>query len=250
MQAVLIACGIFALGLGLAVWNSRWKFADNATFVAIFLTPLLVYGIASGMVREFTGPGGWGAKFREAAQAKVAVTATSLTSLAEVVQKVEMVSKGGPAELAGLGASLPRNKPVALTFQLGQPGYNVQLARQYIQLMLLTDPQMSVLVIDKDRRFVAMTEGTTMLTMLNNPAQGQQIIAAISDGRPDYLLGVPGFHVNTVKADDSNATALERMRVENVQSIVVVDDDKRPAGIVKRDDLVARLLEKLATPDK
>jgi CBS domain len=248
--ALLIAGGVFGIGLGLAVWNSRWKFADNATFIALFLTPLLVYGIASGMVGEFTAPGGWGAKFREAAQANVVVTATSLTPLSEAVQKFELVSKGGLAELEGLGAKLQRNKPIALTFQLGQLGYNVDTARKYVEFLLLTDPQMSVLILDQGRRFVAMTEGTTMLTMLKDPNQGQQIIDAISSGRAGYLLGLPGLHVNTVKANDSNATALERMRVENVQSIVVVDDDKRPAGIVKRDDIVARLLEKLATPDR
>jgi predicted transcriptional regulator len=31
---------------------------------------------------------------------------------------------------------------------------------------------------------------------------------------------------------------------------VVIDDDGKPTGVVKRDDIVSRLLEKLATPDK
>ena len=44
--------------------------------------------------------------------------------------------------------------------------------------------------------------------------------------------------------------ALEKMRQQSARSIVVVDSEGAPIGVVKRDDLVSRLLEKLATPDK
>ena len=48
----------------------------------------------------------------------------------------------------------------------------------------------------------------------------------------------------------SYATALEKMRQQNARAIVIVDDQGTPTGVVKRDDIVSRLLEKLATPDK
>jgi predicted transcriptional regulator len=44
--------------------------------------------------------------------------------------------------------------------------------------------------------------------------------------------------------------ALEKMRQQNARFIVVVDDQGTPTGVVKRDDIVSRLLDKLATPDK
>jgi hypothetical protein len=66
----------------------------------------------------------------------------------------------------------------------------------------------------------------------------------------EFFLNLPGFHTNSIKASDSNAVALEKMRQQNARSIVVVDSEGVPTGVVKRDDLVSRLLEKLATPDK
>lgn len=38
---------------------------DSATTVAILLVPLLVYGVASGRLKELSGPGGWDLKFAE-----------------------------------------------------------------------------------------------------------------------------------------------------------------------------------------
>jgi predicted transcriptional regulator len=87
-----------------------------------------------------------------------------------------------------------------------------------------------------------------MLTLLRVP--GQQITGALASGNRDFFVNLPGFHTNTIKAADSNATALEKMRAQNARSIVVVDDQGTPAGVVKRDDIVSRLLEKLATPDR
>jgi hypothetical protein len=40
------------------------------------------------------------------------------------------------------------------------------------------------------------------------------------------------------------------MRKQNARQIVAVDDDHHPFGFVKRGDIVARLLEQLAAPDK
>ena len=152
------------------------------------------------------------------------------------------------------------HKPIALTFQLGHGGYALNVAKQFLEELLLIDPQMSVLLLDQDGRFVAMTEGTTILGVLERPAEdqqptvGQQIINAISSGRKDNLIGLPVFHavfhVNTVMENDTNIMALEKMRLEGVQSIVVLDDNKRPVGIVRHDNIVAELLETLVAPDK
>jgi len=223
------------------------KFGDSATFVALLLTPMVVYGVASGKIQEFSAPGGWGAKFRDAAQA--AVTPTALTTpLNQIAQQFDIIQKAGLAELQGLGARLQKGKPIALSFQLGQQNYDVDVATKYIEFLLLTDNDMTVLIVDSNRHFVAMTEGTTMLTLLRN--QGQQIRNALATANSLFFITLPGFHTNSIKATDSNATALEKMRAQNARSIVVVDDQGTPTGVVKLDDIVARLLEKLATPDK
>jgi CBS domain protein len=246
MQAVLLAGGAFALAFAVAFAINRMKVGDSATFIALLITPLLVYGVASGKIQEFSAPGGWGAKFREAAQATVAPT--GLTSLTAAVQQFEVIQKGGLAELGGLGQRLQRDKPIALSFQLGQQNYDVETAIKYVEFLLLADNEMTVLILDSGGHFVAMTEGTTMLTLLRN--QGLQIRDALGNANKQYFVTLPGFHTNSIKATDSNAVALEKMRQQNARSIVVIDNDGKPTGVVKRDDIVSRLLEKLATPDK
>ena len=246
MQAVLLAGGAFVLAFAVALAISRMTVGDSATFIALLLTPLLVYGVASGKIQEFSAPGGWGAKFREAAQATV--TPTGLTSLNEAIQRFDVIEKGGLAQLEGLGQRLQRDKPIALSFQLGQQNYDVDTAIKYIEFLLLADSEMTVLILDSNHHFVAMTEGTTMLTLLRN--QGPQIKSALAIGNKDFFVTIPGFHTNSIKATDSNAVALEKMRQQNARFIVVVDDQGTPTGVVKRDDIVSRLLDKLATPDK
>jgi len=247
MDAVLLAGGAFFLAFAVAFAINRMKVGDSATFIALLLTPLLVYGVASGKIQEFSAPGGWGAKFREAAQA--AVTPTALTTpLNEVVQQFDIIEKGGLAELQGLGPRLHKDKPIALSFQLGQQNYDVDTAIKYIEFLMLTDSDMTVLILDSSRHFVAMTEGTTMLTLLRN--QGLPIRNALAGADKEFFVTLPGFHTNNIKATDSNAIALEKMRQQNARSIVLINNEGTPIGVVKRDDIVSRLLEKLATPDK
>ena len=99
---------------------------------------------------------------------------------------------------------------VSLSFQLGQQNYDVDIATKYVEFLLLTDNDMTVLIVDSGRHFVAMTEGTTMLTLLRN--QGQQIRNALATANSLFFITLPGFHTNSIKATDSNATALEKMR--------------------------------------
>ncbi len=248
MGAIYIALGVFVAGIALAVVLNKLKLGDSPTFITLLLIPLLVYAVAAGMLDEFTAPGGWGAKFRQAAKAEVAPV--PLTKMTEAIQRLDVVEKGGLDVLAGLSSRLEKNKPIALTFELGQRGYSADAAIKYVEVLLLTDSEMTALFLDADHHFVAMTEGTTLLTLLRASPQGQQLINAIAENNKNYILSLPGFHSNSIQATDTNVAALEKMRQQNARAIVVVDDQNRPTGVVKRDDIVARLLENLAASDK
>ena len=49
-------------------------------------------------------------------------------------------------------------------------------------------------------------------------------------------------NVDVIRADDSVATAADRMRQRTVGSLIVVDDANRPVGIITDRDLVIRAL--------
>ena len=49
LSAVLLAGGAFFLAFAVAFAINRMKVGDSATFIALLLTPLLVYGVAIGL---------------------------------------------------------------------------------------------------------------------------------------------------------------------------------------------------------
>jgi hypothetical protein len=64
--AVLVVLVFLLLAIpGLWLAKSKLGIGDSATLIALLVVPLLLYGIVSGRLKEFSGPGGWGAKFAE-----------------------------------------------------------------------------------------------------------------------------------------------------------------------------------------
>lgn len=56
-------------------------------------------------------------------------------------------------------------------------------------------------------------------------------------------------NLDLIRADDSVATAADRMRQRTVGSLIVVDDAKHPLGIITDRDLVIRALADAKDPD-
>ena len=243
---IVAALGALVIGMALAYAINRLKIGDSVTFIALLFTPLLLYGIVSGKIQEFTAPGGWGAKFREVAESKV-------TPVSEQIHPVEpeIIEKGPVAALAGTAQRLPRNKPAALSLQLGRTNYySVSATTRYIEALTRVDSDLTMLIVDHDGKFVASAEAATALGYLKDPAEGERLIDAIGSADTNYLKTLPGLVFESLSEKTTNSDALQRMRELNTKTMVVVDDSGKPRGIVKRTDIVAHLLESLATPSK
>jgi CBS domain-containing protein len=128
--------------------------------------------------------------------------------------------------------------------------YTVDATRQYIETLTRVDSELTVLIVDGNGKFVAMAEAATVLGYLKDPAQGQQLIDAIGNGNINYLKTLPGLVFESLSEKATNSDALQKMRELNTKTMAVVDDSGKPRGIVKRSDIVAHLLESLATPSK
>jgi hypothetical protein len=245
--AIFIALGALVIGMALAFVINRLKLGDSATFIALLFTPLLLYGVASGKIQEFSaGSSGVSAKFREIAESKV-------TPVSEQIHPVEpeIVEKASPSVLLTAAQRLPKNKPAALSLQLGRSNYySVPATIQYIETLIRVDSELTVLIVDGNGKFVAMAEAATVLGYLKDPAQGLQLIDAIGNGSINYLKMLPGLVFESLSEKTTNSDALGEMRKLNTKTMVVVDDTGKPRGIVKRADIVANLLESLATPSK
>lgn len=214
---------------------------DSATFIALLVIPFFVYGIASGKLRELSGPGGWGAKFQEIAAERV-----DPTPVTACLQDIQLVQKGGIQALREAGQHLQKGKPVALTLQLGRQDYDLGALRAYLETLRIADPETTVLFLDGGGGMVAYAEASAVLGLLGEPQQGQQLLDAIKSANVPYLRQLPGFCWQSITTERSNAEALQLMRELNARTVVVVDSEKRPVGVVKRDNIIAQLLVQLA----
>jgi CBS domain-containing protein len=242
MTAILVAVGILLLGLVLAYAIKRLDLGDSVTLIALLLIPLIAYGVASGDIREFTAPGGWGATFRETARDTI-----EPVSISQSIEEAQFIAKGNYVELKNVGENLEPGKPVALTLQLGRGGYYVpEVIAEYIRVLSGNDANLSVIIIHQDGTYFAFADGKYVLNILQSEERRGRFMNAL--GTPDgsgfeVLTGVMRFKIGT---DATNSEALKLMQAKNTSKLVAVSDDNRPIGLVLRDRIVAQLLVKLS----
>ena len=246
MQALLIAAVILVIGLFLAYGIKRFSLGDSVTLIALMIIPLLAYGVVSGDISEFTAPGGWGAKFRE--EAKRTIEPIPITTS---IVEGEFIAKGGYAQLENIDKDLIPGKPVAVTLQLGRSGYYQPPAiARYIEVLSQHDPDMSVVIIDPNGKFVAAAKGDVVLRLLNDPEQTGRFMSALDGAAPDAMLSIGGFSDKSIADTASNVDALQKMQAQNTARLVVVTPAGMPEGVVLRDMIVTRLLVELAPEAK
>ena len=212
------------------------------------IAPLLVYGIASGKILELAAPGGWGAKFQEVAQQNVSTTATPLADVAPLTQgldQLQAVEKEGLPKLDEIVGKLQKGKPVALILYFGKQNYYVaNVVKQYIQKLNVVDPDLVIILVDDvTKRFVGAIDANSFLQL--SPEEAQQLIAAIGNRQRAYLASFPGFVFRGIRDNKTNIDALKDMKDLDTKFLVVLNEKDEPTSIVKRDEIVAHLFEKL-----
>src|SRR5581483_2445422 len=93
----LLAIIIFTVGIVFAAVNKKRKICDTTTFIALLLAPIIVLGVATGAIQEFSAPGGWSAKFARVARADVKQLALRAAEIASPVVKEQQLLS--PAEI-------------------------------------------------------------------------------------------------------------------------------------------------------
>jgi len=253
--ATILAACVFLIGLTLAIANSRIKIGDTTTLLAIIVTPLLVLGVASGKIQEFTGPGGVGAKFQEVARARVDFTSVKPVSYE---RPITQVAKGSSAEFTTGLANIVPGTPITFTFRLaGQTSsplnsqtssqrYDLDVAKDQIKTLLSANWTAVVVIARQDGTFLAMAEPQQFYALLNNPSEGPFLIECLNKGQqpPNY----PELVFDSLKHEaTSNAQALRKMLSYNLQIMAVTNEKNMVDNIAKRDRIVAQLVDQLAS---
>ena len=242
--AVLISLAVLVLSTGLLFGLKRYAGGVNsAVFVALLLTPLLLYLSLSGRVQEFSGPGGWGAKFRDIAHNSVETTKILVD--AEPLQAME---KGGEGEIANRIAGLKPNVPNALVLSVGRGTYYVRdLIEKYLKALIAAGPATYVVFVDATtKQFVGSASGRQVLAALSDPAVAERFMHDLQVGGERPFAGM-GLVTESLSPEDSNVVALEKLVNTNADALVIVSDDgRRPIAVVDRNRLVTKLMLKLA----
>ncbi|TIW18768.1 MAG: hypothetical protein E5V81_17130, partial [Mesorhizobium sp.] len=234
MLATAIAAAVLLIGIVLAYGIKRFSLGDSVTLIALMIIPLLAYGVVSGDISEFTGPGGWGAKFRE--EAKKTIDPIPISSS---IVEGEFVAKGDFVQLENVDRNLAPGKPVSMTLQLGRGDYyQAPVIAEYIRVLSQHDPDMSVVVIDPAGKYVASAKGSVVLAQLTDNRNSEQIsrlMAVLRGSDPAAIRTVGGFSDKSIADTASNVDALQKMQSENTARLVAITAAGVPEGIVLRD---------------
>jgi hypothetical protein len=248
LNALIVAVLFLELALG-AIWLARNELGltDSAILIALLILPLLLYGVASGRLTEFSGPGGWGAKFREAAQQPVDL---SLTPVDLNNTDVDTIRKSTHRELQDWlrQGRIREGRPLIMTMTLGQGTYAIEALRRYLHDLSQFPTFKFVVVVDAQGRLVGYVPPRTLKRALEfSPAAIESLIAAINTRDEAAVREFPGMLTERISRRTTNAEALEEMEKLGVDALVVVDEaTARVIAVVDRDHILSRMISALA----
>jgi CBS domain-containing protein len=240
-----------------AMWLAKNKvgIADSVTLVALLVIPLLLYGIVSGRLTEFSGPGGWGAKFREAARQAVDTSLHPIDLKAS--QQIVPIAKEHYSDLQEKirHGDIQEGKAVILTMKTGKMGestYDASSLEDYLR-DLSHFPSFKFVIIVDDRNQLVAYILARFLKRANDLAlpDFKELINAVNNGDRDALLRIQGVLTETISPRTTNADALRTMEKYGLDAIPVVEEStKQVRAIVDRDRILSHMLLVLTGADK
>ena len=249
----VVAVGVVLLFLLLSfaiLWFVRFRIGITETTlpIAILFFVILVYGVASGRLTEFTGPGGWGAKFREVASSRIDVSEgrVDLTNA-----EMENIRKTGLAEIENRLRTLIPGKPVILSLTIGKGDYYDAFALHSSVQALMRMPNFRFVVfLTKEGILLCYMTALALLHLLEADqngvmplgGSGRDLVDAINRGDINRILSYPGMIRNAINVNTSNEQALELMQSIGFDAIVVVTQQGIPVGVAERGPIISRMI--------
>jgi CBS domain-containing protein len=246
LRAMISAVVILALGATVVALLTNVDKRGTPVTVLLAVT-ILMYAMVSGRVSEFSGPGGWKAKF-------AAVAARSVSSAGYVEQaslKMRDIPKGdAPIVKNAISRVGGDDKPIALIMVMAHPDYKEDNLKLILDYLALTRNFRALVVVDEAGKLVgyAPARQAAFLSGGGESASSSRkllvdwIVTGQTSGRWDRELMTDAC----VTLGTSFADALEKMNKRSLSCIAVIDDAGHYRGIIDRDHIVASLLLSLA----
>ncbi|MBI5461573.1 MAG: hypothetical protein HY941_05230 [Gammaproteobacteria bacterium] len=254
----VIALLLLGLGLLLASVLTRARLGDKYELktidLVLIILPLLFVLLITGKLKVLDAFGvkaDFSSLFADAAaeNIKQQVGGTTSPSVDEVVNMLQMASKGGVSDIP----RLVENKTQALMFRLGQGGYYGPAIRQYFDALYASSYLQYLVVMDPNGKLFCLYDALDLAVFFRT--QGEQAYDEFArwlntpNANPlQSLKRLPGFigADQAVARDLSKRDVLKRMDALRVDSLPVVDKEGIFVGTVERAQLTASLILEVA----
>lgn len=233
---------LFFLGV-LWVATKKLEITESATLIAVLILCVIIYGVASGRLTEFAGPGGWKAVFTEAAKGPVwPFGDPSAEQL--IVSPIESIPKGEVQNLLKRAAQIRDTKQIILTMQVKTGGnyQNYEVAAVLENLLQFRDFRF-VAFVDAANRFQSYMLGAILKNQLYSPPiEGDALILAVNTGNLSAVQNHPGMRRETITPKMTNAEALDKMDQQGLDAMLIVDEQGQVLGIAERQRILSKML--------
>jgi hypothetical protein len=237
IATILITLSLVSGGLAV-LWfaKSVAGLEGEAILVALLVTPLVVYAVASGRLEELRG-GGIEARFARVATATVLPESTQLP-----VEAMYGVEKANPRQLpAVLDRLADETAPIGLTIVLGKDRYTRDALRKYLAALGQLPKFKFVVFVDLEGHFEAYMPHWLLGRLLEGPRSGA-FVTALNEGLIGTIRRYPGVVRHAITTKHTNEHALREMERQGLEAIVVVDEERRVVGVVEREKVLSTML--------
>lgn len=224
------------------------KFEIKNSDIMLALIPVAFWLFLTGKIQEFTfGDFKIVAAVREASKSPVAPQVSRLTELP--VESVRTDSKGG-TEIGGIPV-ITKNESQALSFQLGHGGYCGPAINEYFKVLTQYSFLRYIVINNSDGSFFGTADARQLAAIILGPDgrfDSQAFADWLNSSNKAKLETLPGF-ISSGKALNKTSDkrrAIQLMNSLDVQTLPVIDDAGRFAGIVDSSKLTASMLIDIA----
>jgi hypothetical protein len=232
LYGIVVSLVFLAAGV-CAVWfvHSVLDVEGDAILVALLATPLVLYLILSGRVREFA-----------AGSLSVKLTEVSREPVKETYVTADLVLESDPYHPDT--EKVDPNRPQVATLTSGDRRLERVDLLKWLRNMAATKP-VPLLVVRSDRdQVLAFMSYRSAIDLLETD-RGDQFLKLVSSGDLDAFDDGGGFsavRTETLRSDATNEEALATLEETGLDTLVVVDRKSRFQGILERNRVLSRMM--------
>jgi hypothetical protein len=240
LSFLLLTAGVLILWAAKAVAGVE----GGAVLVVLLVSPVVSYALLSGRLRlTELRAAGIEAKFAEVAESVVTPHSEPIP-----VEEMVVVEKADPAELRKILEDYSETSdPIVMTVPIdGRARYSQRALKAYLETLSHLRTFKFVVFLDANGRFASYAPQWLIKGFLERGALANEFVRTLNSGRPKSLSLYPGIVTEAITVAHTNAHALREMDRLNLEALVVINDDRRVAGIVERDQVLTKMLLALA----